>query len=156
MASLAATTTGPGQRDLVDAAAIMKIRSLELRAQVLCEGLWRGLHRSPFHGFSVEFTEYRPYTPGDDVRFLDWRLYARTDRDYVKKFEDETNLRCHLVVDQSRSMGYGSLGWTKADYAATAAATLATFLDGQGDAVGLVTLAERLQEHLSPRNRPGH
>ena len=86
----------------------MRIRSLELRARAVVEGLWRGLHRSPYHGFSVEFTEYRPYSPGDDVRFLDWRLYARSDRDYVKKYEDETNLRCQLVVDQSRSMSFGS------------------------------------------------
>src|SRR5687767_5954966 len=108
-------------RARVDLAALMKIRSLELRAKVVVEGLWRGLHRSPTHGFSVEFTEYRPYSPGDDVRFLDWRLYARSDRDYVKKFEDETNLRCQLLVDQSRSMAWksGSLGHTKADYAAT-------------------------------------
>ena len=143
-------------RGLVDTAALMKIGSLELRAKVVVEGFQRGLHRSPFHGFSVEFSEYRPYVPGDDVRFLDWRLYARSDRDYVKKFEDETNLRCHLVVDQSGSMGYGSLGWRKADYAATLAATLGLFLDVQGDAVGLVTFTDRVTEHLPPRNRPGH
>src|SRR5919205_403131 len=134
----------------------MKIRSLELRAKVVVEGFQRGLHRSPFHGFSVEFTEYRPYVPGDDVRFLDWRLYARSDRDYVKRFEDETNLRCHLVVDQSGSMAFGSIGWSKAAYAATLAATLAHFLDGQGDAVGLVSFAAAVREHLPARHRPGH
>jgi uncharacterized protein (DUF58 family) len=143
------------KRGLVDTAALMKIRSLELRARVVVEGFQRGLHRSPFHGFSVEFTEYRPYVPGDDVRFLDWRLYARSDRDYVKKFEDETNLRCHLLVDQSGSMGYGSLAHDKASYAATLAATLAHFLDGQGDAVGLVTFAARPIETLPARHRPG-
>jgi uncharacterized protein (DUF58 family) len=143
-------------KGLVDTAALMKIGSLELRAKMVMEGFQRGLHRSPFHGFSVEFSEYRPYVPGDDVRFLDWRLYARSDRDYVKKFEDETNLRCHLVVDQSGSMDYGSLGWRKADYAATLAATLAHFLDAQGDAVGLVTFTDRVTEHLAPRHRPGH
>lgn len=143
-------------KGLVDTAALMKIGSLELRARMVMEGFQRGLHRSPFHGFSVEFSEYRPYVPGDDVRFLDWRLYARSDRDYVKKFEDETNLRCHLVVDQSGSMEFGSLGWRKADYAATLAATLAHFLDAQGDAVGLVTFTDRVTEHLGPRHRPGH
>jgi uncharacterized protein (DUF58 family) len=146
----------PSARGTVDTAALMKIRSLELRAKVVVEGFQRGIHRSPFHGFSVEFTEYRSYVPGDDVRFLDWRLYARTDRDYVKKFEDETNLRCHLVVDQSGSMGYGSRGHDKAAYAATLAATLAHFLDAQGDAVGLVTFADRLTEHIPARHRPGH
>src|SRR3954469_15911567 len=129
-------------KGLVDTAALMKIGSLELRAKVVMEGFRRGLHRSPFHGFSVEFTEYRPYVPGDDERFLDWRLYARSDRDYVKKYEDETNLRCHLVVDHSRSMAFASAGWDKATYAATLAATLAHFLDGQGDAVGLVTFGD--------------
>jgi uncharacterized protein (DUF58 family) len=154
--ALPSTRPDRGSRTLVDPAALMKIRSLELRAKIVVEGLWRGLHRSPFHGFSVEFTEYRPYTPGDDVRFLDWRLYARSDRDYVKKFEDETNLRCHLVVDQSRSMAYGSGGFSKSEYGATLAATLASFLFAQGDAVGLVPFAGTVGEPLPARNRPGH
>ena len=134
----------------------MKIRSLELRAKVVVQGLWRGLHRSPYHGFSVEFTEYRPYSPGDDVRFLDWRLYARSDRDYIKKYEDETNLRCHLLVDQSRSMSFASTGHSKADYGATVAATLASFLFAQGDAVGVTSFAGALGQHVPARNRPGH
>src|SRR5271170_5184882 len=83
----------------VDSKALMAIRSLELRARVVVEGFWNGLHRSPYHGFSVEFTEYRPYSSGEDTRYLDWRLYARSDRFYLKKFEDETNLRCYLLVD---------------------------------------------------------
>src|SRR5205809_7459733 len=121
----------------VDAKALMAIRNLEMRARVVVEGFWTGLHRSPYHGFSVEFTEYRQYTPGDDTRYLDWRLFARSDRYYLKKFEDETNLRCQLVVDNSRSMTFGSLNYTKAQYANTLAATLAYFLSLQGDAVGL-------------------
>src|SRR5579863_6392039 len=119
----AAETTGasrPGEgRSLIDPKALMSIRNLEFRARVVVEGFWHGLHRSPYHGFSVEFTEYRQYSPGDDPRYLDWRLYARSDRYYIKKFEDETNLRCHLLVDQSRSMSYGSLSYTKSDYART-------------------------------------
>jgi uncharacterized protein (DUF58 family) len=114
------------------------------------------LHRSPYHGFSVEFTEYRQYSPGDDTRYLDWRLYARSDRYYLKKFQDETNLRCHLLVDQSRSMSYGSLIYSKSDYARTLAATLAWFLNEQGDAVGLFTFAERVQGYLPARHRHGH
>lgn len=134
----------------------MSIRNLEMRAKIVVEGFWNGLHRSPYHGFSVEFTEYRQYTPGDDPRYLDWRLYARSDRYYIKKFEDETNLRCHLLVDNSRSMGYGSLDYTKAQYANTLAATLAYFLFLQGDAVGLLTFDEQIREYLPARHRTGH
>jgi uncharacterized protein (DUF58 family) len=164
----ASPPAGTPGRELIDPAALMKIRSLELRARVVVEGLWRGLHRSPYHGFSVEFTEYRPYSPGDDVRTLDWRLYARTDRDYVKRFEDETNLRCQLVVDHSRSMSFSSASPSgagaapsKADYAATLAATFASFLFAQGDAVGVTTFAGAapgsvVKDHLPARNRPGH
>lgn len=140
----------------LDPAALMSIRNLELRARTVVEGFWHGLHRSPYHGFSVEFTEYRPYTPGDDPRYLDWRLVARTDRYFIKKYEDETNLRAHLLVDNSRSMTFGSRGYTKAAYANTFAATLAYFLSQQGDAVGLLTFDEAVREYLPARNRPGH
>jgi uncharacterized protein (DUF58 family) len=140
----------------VDPKALMAIRGLELRARVVVEGFWNGLHRSPHHGFSMEFTEYRQYSPGDDIRYLDWRLYARSDRYYLKKFEDETNLRCHLLVDQSRSMGYGSIGHTKSDYARTLAATLAWFLNEQGDAVGLFSFADKVRDYLPARHRQGH
>ena len=140
----------------IDPAALMRIRNLQVRARVVVEGFFSGLHRSPYHGFSVEFSEYREYSPGDDPRYLDWRLYARSDRFYVKRFEDETNLRCYLLVDMSRSMGYGSLSYTKAEYAKTVAATLAYFLSLQRDAVGLVTFDERIVEYLPARFRPGH
>ena len=134
----------------------MSIRNLELRARVVVEGFWTGLHRSPYHGFSVEFTEYRPYTPDDDPRYVDWRVFARSDRYFVKKFEDETNLRCYLLADSSRSMSYGSAGWTKGQYAATLAATLAYFLYLQGDAVGLLTFDDQIREYLPARHRTGH
>ena len=134
----------------------MRIKHLELRAKVVVEGFFSGLHRSPYHGFSVEFSEYRQYTDGDDLRYLDWRLFARSDRYYLKRFEDETNLRCYLLVDLSRSMGFGSLSYNKAEYAKTAAATLAYFLSVQRDAVGLVTFDERMQDYLPARFRPGH
>jgi uncharacterized protein (DUF58 family) len=140
----------------IDPQALMSIRSLELRARTVVEGFWNGLHRSPYHGFSVEFTEYRQYTPGDDPRYLDWRVFARSDRYFIKKFEDETNLRCYLLVDQSRSMSYGSRDYTKAHYAATLAATLAYFLHLQGDAVGLLTFDEQMREFLPARHRAGH
>jgi uncharacterized protein (DUF58 family) len=140
----------------IDPQTLMSIRSLELRARAVVEGFWNGLHRSPYHGFSVEFTEYRQYSPGDETRYLDWRVYARSDRYFIKKFEDETNLRMHLLVDQSRSMGYGSRDYTKAHYAATLAATLAYFLHLQGDAVGLLTFDEQVRDYLPARHRVGH
>lgn len=140
----------------LDTAALARIRSLELRAKVIVEGLWKGMHRSPYHGFSVEFSEYRAYVQGDDPRSIDWKVLARSDRTFIKKFEDETNLRCQLVVDHSRSMKFGSGPMTKADYAATLAATLALFLMQQGDAVGVTTFGTKLQEHIPARNRPGH
>jgi uncharacterized protein (DUF58 family) len=146
----------PQTSTFIDPAALMAIRNLELRARTVVEGFWHGLHRSPYHGFSVEFTEYRPYSPGDDPRYLDWRLVARTDRYFIKKFEDETNLRCHLLIDNSRSMTFGSRGYMKATYANTLAATLAYFLSKQGDAVGLLTFDEGVREYLPARNRPGH
>jgi uncharacterized protein (DUF58 family) len=136
--------------------ALMAIRNLELRARIVVEGFWTGLHRSPYHGFSVEFTEYRQYTQGDDTRYLDWRLLARSDRYYIKKFEDETNLRCHLLVDNSRSMTFGSVGYTKAEYANTLAATLGLFLKQQGDATGLLTFDEGIRDYLPARHKPGH
>ncbi len=141
---------------LIDPQALMTIRSLELRARAVVEGFWSGMHRSPYHGFSVEFTEYRQYTSGDDPRYVDWRVFARTDRYYIKKYEDETNLRVHLLADQSRSMDYGSRGYTKAVYASTLAATLAYFLHLQGDAVGLLTFDEQVRDYLPARHRVGH
>jgi uncharacterized protein (DUF58 family) len=134
----------------------MRIKSLQIRARVAVEGFIKGIHRSPYHGFSVEFSEYREYSPGDDPRYLDWRLYARSDRYYVKRFEDETNLRCYLVLDTSRSMGYRSGSYSKGEYARTAAATVAYFLTLQRDAVGLLTFEDRVTDYLPPRHRPGH
>ncbi len=134
----------------------MGIQSLELRAKAVVEGFFNGLHRSPYHGFSVEFTEYRQYVSGDDLRFLDWKLYARSDRDYIKRYEDETNLKCHLLLDNSRSMAYGSLPHTKADYGKTLAGTFAYFLTTQRDAVGLFRFSSDIDDYLPPRYRPGH
>jgi uncharacterized protein (DUF58 family) len=141
---------------LIDPRALMRIKSLQLRARAAVEGFIKGIHRSTYHGFSVEFSEYRQYTPGDDPRYLDWRLFARTDRYYVKRFEDETNLRCHIVLDTSRSMNYRSLDYSKSEYARTAAATIAYFLTLQRDAVGLLTFEDRITDYLPPRHRPGH
>jgi uncharacterized protein (DUF58 family) len=145
-----------GGAAMVDVPTLMRIKSLQMRARVAVQGFIKGIHRSPYHGFSVEFSEYREYSPGDDPRYLDWRLYARSDRYYVKRFEDETNLRCYLVLDTSRSMGFRSGSYSKSDYARTAAATCAYFLSSQRDAVGLVTFEDRITDYLPPRHRPGH
>ena len=139
----------------LDPISLLQIGSLELRARAVVEGFFAGLHRSPYHGFSVEFTEYRQYVPGDDPRRLDWRLYARSDRYFVKQYEDETNLRCHLVVDNSRSMAFGTLPHTKADYTKTLAATLGYFLHTQRDAVGLVLVDEQIDAFIPARHRTG-
>lgn len=140
----------------IDPVSLMQIESLELRARAVMDGFFAGLHRSPSHGFSVEFTEYREYVAGDDLRYLDWRLFARSDRYYIKRFEEETNLRCYLLVDNSQSMNFGSLGYSKADYAKTLAGTIAYFLHQQRDTVGLFRFSESLDEVIPPRYRPGH
>ena len=139
----------------IDPAALLRIRSLELRARAVMEGFWKGLHRSPHHGFSAEFSEYRPYVRGDDPRFMDWKVAARSDRWYVKKFEEETNLRCQIVLDASASMDYGPGGHSKCEYAATLAATLGLFLMQQGDAPGLTLFDDAVLDHVPARRRSG-
>jgi uncharacterized protein (DUF58 family) len=139
----------------LDPRVVMRIKNLELRARVVVEGFFAGIHRSPYHGFSVEFSEYRAYTPGDDPRYLDWRLFARSDRYSIKRFEDETNLNCYLVVDMSRSMAFGSGPYTKSDYARTLAASIAHFMHTQHDAVGLITFSADVADYLPPRHRAG-
>ena len=134
----------------------MRIKNLEMRAKIVVEGFMSGLHRSPYHGFSVEFTDYRQYSVGDDLRYLDWKLFARQDRYYIKRFEDETNLRCYLLVDMSKSMGFGTIEFNKSEYAKTMAATLAWFLNRQRDAVGLTTFGDRIVDLIPARYRAGH
>ncbi len=141
---------------MIDPHTLMRIKSLQMRARLVMEGFFSGIHRSPYHGFSVEFSEYREYTPGDDLRYLDWKLFARSDRYYVKQFEDETNLRCTILLDTSRSMTFGSGDHNKHEYARTAAATIAYFLTMQRDAIGLVTFEDQVVDYLPPRHRPGH
>jgi len=138
-----------------DPVALMRIKNLQLRAKAVVDGFYNGLHRSPLHGFSVEFSEYRPYSVGDDPRAIDWRLFARSDRYYIKKFEDETNRRVYLAFDQSKSMQYGSVGYTKCEYARTLAATLAYYFHLQRDAVGCITFETDLVEFVPARHRPG-
>lgn len=141
--------------DLMNPNVVMSIKSLEMRAKMIVDGFRTGLNKSPRHGFSVEFSEYRPYAQGDDPRFLDWKLFARTDRSYIRLFEDETNLRCYIVLDISRSMSFGSGSYTKHDYARTVAASLSWLLNRQGDAVGLTLFDDHVRSIVPARYRPG-
>ena len=133
-----------------DPEVLSRIAGLELRARRVVEGTISGLHRSPFHGFNVEFADYREYSPGDDLRRLDWRVLGRTDRNYVKQYEQESNLRATLVLDASRSMRYGSGPLNKFEYAATLAAALATLLVEQQDPVGLALFDSQQRQTLPP------
>jgi uncharacterized protein (DUF58 family) len=146
----------PSELRLLDPAVLARLGTLDLRARAVVEGFLSGLHRSPLKGFSVEFAEYRQYMPGDDLASIDWKVYARSDRYYVKKFEEETNLDCHLLLDVSASMGYGSRGITKLVYASMLAASLAYLMTRQRDAVGLTTFDDAILSMLRPSARPGH
>ncbi len=146
-------------RDLrfLDPAVIARLGTMELKARTVVEGFLSGLHRSPYKGFSVEFAEYRQYLPGDDLSTLDWKVYARTDRHYVKKFEEETNLECHLLLDVSGSMAYrGAAPMSKIEYGSVLAAALAFLMNRQRDATGLIAFDERIVFRLPAGARPGH
>lgn len=145
-----------GQARYLDPAIVARLGTIDLKARTIVEGFLTGLHRSPFKGFSVEFAEYRQYLPGDDLATLDWKIYARSDRHVVKKFEEETNLECHILLDVSRSMGYGSHDITKLQYASYLAGALAYLMNRQRDAVGLLTFDERIRDLLPCSARPGH
>jgi len=147
---------GARTRQFLDPAVVARLGTLELRARTIVEGFLTGLHRSPFKGFSVEFAEYRQYMPGDDLSTIDWKVYARSDRHYVKKFEAETNLNCHIMLDVSGSMGYGSRGLTKFDYAQCLAASLAYLMNRQRDGVGLTAFDEAIVGRLPASARTGH
>ncbi len=143
-------------RQFLDPAVVARLGTLELKARTVVEGFISGLHRSPFKGFSVEFAEYRQYIHGDDLSTIDWKVYARSDRHFVKKFEEETNLHCHLLVDVSASMSYRSRGVSKFEYAACLAASLGYLMTRQRDAVGMTAFSDRIVDALPSSLRPGH
>lgn len=133
---------------------IQQIKRLDLRAQFVVKGFLQGLHASPFHGFSVEFSEHRKYTPGDDPKDIDWLVYAKTDKYYVKKFEAETNITGYLVMDLSQSMGFTHRQeLTKFDYAICLAASLCYLMVHQQDPVGLITFDEKIRDSLPPKSK---
>lgn len=139
-------------RRFLEPATVSRLANLDLIARLVVEGFITGLHRSPYHGFSVEFAEHRPYNIGDDLRHLDWKVYAKTNRYYLKEFEEETNLKAYLLIDASASMSYTSGGISKLQYALYLAAALAYLMIHQRDAVGLVTFDDKIRRFLPPRS----
>ena len=135
---------------------VSRLKNMELVARLIVEGFIAGLHRSPYHGFSVEFAEYRQYNAGESTRNIDWKIYAKTDRHYVRVFEDETNLRATLLLDRSASMDYGTGGVTKLRYASLLAAAISYLMIKQRDAVGLVLFDEKVRAALPHRSARRH
>ena len=137
---------------------VSKLKGLELRARMVVEGFIAGMHKSPYHGFSVEFAEHRQYMPGDNIRDIDWKVYAKSDRYYIKQYEEETNLKAYLLLDCSKSMAYSSdeKRVNKLDYAGMLSGALSYMLLKQRDAVGLVTFDEKMRKYIPPRSKSGH
>jgi uncharacterized protein (DUF58 family) len=140
-------------RDLLSPDVVSRISRLDLIARLVVEGFMTGLHKSPYHGFSAEFSEHRQYMSGDSLRYLDWKVFARSDRMYVKRFEEETNLIAHIILDTSGSMGFRSRGaMTKLRYGSVIAGALTFLMLRQRDSVGLVTYADTLRTYIPPRS----
>jgi uncharacterized protein (DUF58 family) len=153
----AKSETGTAPKPLaLDPTDIARLGSMSVRARVIVEGAFAGLHQNPHAGSSIEFSEHKEYAPGDDIRRIDWKAVGRVDRYYIKRFEDETEMRTFLLVDSSASMGYGRKGVSKLTYASYLAAALAYMLAQQGDPAGLVLFDEKTRQYLPPRTRGGH
>ena len=149
----------PHVSDVLTSQDIGKFANLQVLARQVVEGFCTGLHRSPHKGFSVEFKEHRSYVPGDDIRSIDWKLFGKTDRLYIREYEEETNLRCTILLDSSGSMAYTgsrSNSVSKHDYAVRTAAALTYLMLNQQDSVGLVTFNDTVQRYIPPRARPRH
>ena len=141
----------------LDPRILASLQGLDLQARMVMEGYVAGLHKSPYHGFSVEFAEHREYVPGDDIRHVDWKVWSKTDKYYLKQYEEETNLLTYLLLDTSESMAYASEGnVTKLQYAQYVAAALAYMVLQQQDSVGLATFDEKVQRYLRPSGQPSH
>ena len=147
----------PAATSYLDPEVVSRLSRLDLVARLVVEGFITGLHRSPYHGFSVEFSEHRPYMPGDSLRDLDWKAYAKSDRLYIKQYEEETNLKSYLLLDVSGSMDFQSGGpWSKFRYASSLAAALAYLMLKQRDAAGLMLFHERITSYVPPRSMQSH
>ncbi len=140
----------------LEPAELQKVSNLQIFARQVVEGFCSGLHRSPHKGFSVEFKQHRQYVPGDEIRHIDWRVFGRSDRFYIREYEEETNLRATFLLDLSGSMNYGRNGATKYQYAVRLAACLAYLMIGQQDSVGLVTFDTKVRKYIPPRSRVSH
>jgi uncharacterized protein (DUF58 family) len=141
----------------LDPETLDKIKRLDVRARLVVEGFITGQHRSPYNGFAIEFAAHREYAPGDDLRHIDWKVWSKTDRLYIKEYEEETNLKCHLLVDCSKSMRYGEkTGWSKFDYASTAAASVGYLMQQQADSVGMVLFSNKIDKTLKASSHPSH
>lgn len=142
---------------LLDHELLSQLAPLELRARKIVEGFISGLHKSPYYGFSVEFAEHRPYNPGDDLKHVDWKVYAKSERFYVKQYEEETNLRCYVILDTSSSMFYKYFGeWTKLRYAAHFGSALMYLMNRQRDACGFVTFSEDIETFIPAKSSYSH
>jgi uncharacterized protein (DUF58 family) len=140
-------------KKFLDPAVISKLKTLELRARMVVEGFMVGLHRSPYHGFSVEFSEHRPYMQGDSLKNIDWKVFAKSEKFAIKQYEEETNLISHVIIDVSRSMNFKHVGKiTKIDYAINLAAALCYVMIDQQDSVGIITYSDKIQSYLPPRS----
>ena len=140
----------------IDRRAVARVSRHQLRARSPVEGYYSGIHKSPYHGFNVEFAEYREYSPGDDPRYLDWRVLARSERFFVKQFEAETNLSCYVLLDASASMDFTTNTQTRLDYGASLAAALCLLMLRQGDQAGLVVFDNAVREFIPPRGNARH
>src|SRR5262249_23414285 len=154
--TLAEALSTPTPQRYFEPAVLARVGFSPLLAQVVVEGFLNGLHKSPYHGFSVEFAEHREYVPGDDLKYLDWALYARTDHYYIKRFEEETNLRCHVLLDHSASMAYGTGALTKWDYSCFLAPGLAYLMIRPQDAVGVALFGAAPGLYVPPKCRRSH
>jgi uncharacterized protein (DUF58 family) len=143
-------------RKYLDPAVISRLRGMDVKARLVVEGFVSGLHRGPYKGFSVEFAEHRQYMPGDPVRYIDWKVYGKTDRFYIKEYEEETNLRAYVILDGSGSMGYSSSGLTKLEYGSYLAASLSYLMLKQQDSVGLLIFDTKLRKYIPPRSVKRH
>ena len=135
---------------------INTLENLQLKAQFIVEGFMTGLHKSPFHGFSVEFSEHRSYTPGDETKNIDWKLWSKTDKYYIKRFEEETNLLCHIFLDSSQSMSFSSNNVTKFEYAQMLAAALSYLIIKQRDSLGLHVFDSKIRQTIRPKSTKNH